>query len=39
VQHTVRQYLTELERQNPVEEPMHEQDQISTTDPDSTNQH
>src|SRR6267143_1494593 len=32
----VRQYLVELEQQNPVEEPVHEQDQVSTTDPDST---
>jgi hypothetical protein len=32
----VRQYLQELEQQNPVEEPVHEQDQVSTTDPDST---
>ena len=36
VHHTVRQYLRELEEQNPVEEPVHEQDQVSTTDPDST---
>ena len=36
VNHTVRQYLVELEAQNPVEEPVHEQDQVSTTDPDST---
>ena len=36
VHHSVRQYLTELAEQNPVEEPVHEQDQISTTDPDST---
>ena len=36
VHHTVRQYLKELEQQNPVEEPVHEQDQVSTTDPDST---
>src|SRR5438445_218569 len=34
--HTVRQYLVELEQQNPVEEPVHQQDQVSTTDPDST---
>jgi len=27
VHHTVRQYLQELEQQNPVEEPVHEQDQ------------
>src|SRR5712672_3599899 len=36
VHQTVRQYLQELEQQNPVEEPVHEQDQVSTTDPDST---
>jgi transposase len=36
VKHTVRQYLVELEQQNPVEEPVHEQDLVSTTDPDST---
>ena len=36
VHHSVRQYLTELEHQNPVEELVHEQEQISTTDPDST---
>ena len=36
VHHTVRQYLQELEQQNPVEEPVHQQDQVSTTDPDST---
>ncbi len=36
VHHTVRQYLQELAEQNPVEEPVHEQDQVSTTDPDST---
>ena len=36
VKHTVRQYLVELEQQNPVEEPVHQQDQVSTTDPDST---
>jgi hypothetical protein len=36
VHHTVRQYLQEVEQQNPVEEPVHEQDQVSTTDPDST---
>jgi hypothetical protein len=28
--------LREVEEQNPVEEPVHEQDQVSTTDPDST---
>jgi transposase len=36
VHHTVRQYLKDVEEQNPVEEPVHEQDQVSTTDPDST---
>jgi transposase len=36
VNHTLRQYLSELEEQNPVEEPVHEQEQVSTTDPDST---
>jgi len=33
---TVRQYLREVEQQDPLEEPVHEQDQVSTTDPDST---
>src|SRR5512132_2682483 len=36
VNHSLRQYLKELEEQNPVEEPVHKQDQVSTTDPDST---
>jgi len=36
VHHSVRQYLQEVEERNPVEEPVHEQDQVSTTDPDST---
>jgi hypothetical protein len=36
VHHAVRQYLQELAEQNPVQEPVHEQDQVSTTDPDST---
>ena len=36
VNHTVRQYVQELEQQNPVEEPVHDQDRVSTTDPDST---
>ncbi len=36
VNQTVRQYLVELERQNPSEEPVHQQDQVSTTDPDAT---
>jgi Transposase DDE domain len=34
--HSVRQYLKEVEEQNPLEELVHEQDQVSTTDPDST---
>jgi len=36
VNQSVRQYLVELEQRNPVEEPVHEQEQVSTTDPDST---
>ena len=36
VHYVVRQYLQELEKQNPIEEPVHEQEQVSTTDPDST---
>src|ERR1700745_3471886 len=36
VNQTVRQYLVELEQQNPTEEPVHQQDQVSTPDPDST---
>jgi transposase/transposase InsO family protein len=36
VNQSVRQYLVELEQQNPVEETVHQQDQVSTTDPDST---
>src|SRR5271165_751872 len=36
VNHTVRQYVEELEQQNPVEEPVHQQDQVSATDPDAT---
>jgi transposase len=36
VNQTVRQYLVELEQQNPTEEPAHQQDQVSTTDPDAT---
>jgi hypothetical protein len=36
VNHTVREYLAELERENPVEAPVAQQDKISTTDPDST---
>ena len=36
VNRSARQYLVELEEQNPVEEPVHQQEQVSTTDPDST---
>jgi transposase len=36
VNQTVRQYLRELEQQNPTEEPVHEQKLVSTTDPDAT---
>jgi transposase len=36
VNQTVRQYLVELEQQNPTEEPVHPQEQMSTTDPDAT---
>src|SRR5450631_2186242 len=36
VNQTVRQYLIELEQQNPTEEPVHEQELVSTTDPDAT---
>jgi transposase len=36
VKQTVRQYLVELEQQNPTEEPVHEQKLVSTTDPDAT---
>jgi transposase len=36
VHHTVRQYLKEVEAQNPVQEPVHAQELVSTTDPDST---
>lgn len=36
VNRTVREWLIELEAQNPVEEPTHSQDRVSTTDPDST---
>ena len=33
---TVREYLADLEQENPIEEPAPQQDQVSTTDPDST---
>jgi hypothetical protein len=36
VNQTVRQYLVELEQQNPTEEPLHQQELVSTTDPDAT---
>jgi hypothetical protein len=36
VNQTVRQYLVELEQQNPTEGPVHEQKLVSTTDPDAT---
>ncbi len=36
VKGTVREYLADLEQENPVEEPAPQQDQVSTTDPDST---
>jgi transposase len=36
VNQTVRQYLVELEQQNSPEEPVHQQGQVSTTDPDAT---
>ena len=36
IHRTVRQYLKAVEEQNPVEEPVHQQEQVSTTDPDST---
>ena len=36
VNRTVREYLKEVEEQNPVEEPVHQQKEVSTTDPDST---
>jgi len=36
VNQTVRQYLVELEQQNPTYEPVHEQKLVSTTDPDAT---
>jgi transposase len=36
VNRTVREYLAELEKQDPVERPTHSQDKVSSTDPDST---
>jgi transposase len=35
VKRTVREYLRDLEQENPGEEPAHQQDRVSTTDPDS----
>ena len=32
----VRKYLAELERENGDGEPVHQQDKVSTTDPDAT---
>src|SRR5215831_18064067 len=36
VHYTLREYLKEVEEQNPMEQPVHEQDRVSTSDPDST---
>jgi len=36
VNRTVREYLVELEQENPVEPPVEQQNKVSTTDPDST---
>ena len=36
VNRTVREYLTELEKENPIEPPVPPQEKVSTTDPDST---
>ena len=36
VNRRVREYLAELEQENPVEAPVPQQDKVSTTDPDST---
>ena len=36
VNRTVREYLVELEQENPVEPPVEQQDKVSTTDPDAT---
>ena len=35
VKRTVRECVTDLAQENPVEEPAHQQDQVSTTDPDA----
>src|SRR5207249_7613208 len=34
--HTVRKYLQELEQEKPAEGPVHQQEQVSATDPDLT---
>ena len=36
VKRTVREYLCDLEQENPGEEPVHQQELVSTTDPDAT---
>ena len=36
VKGTVREYLSDLEQENPIGEPIHQQELVSTTDPDST---
>lgn len=36
VKRTVREYLTELEQENGDGEPVHQQERVSTTDPDAT---
>jgi transposase len=36
VHRTVREYVAELEKENPIEAPAPQQDRVSTTDPDST---
>jgi hypothetical protein len=36
VNYAVREYLAELERENPVGSPVAQQEKVSTTDPDST---
>lgn len=33
---SVRKFIKELEQQNPIEEPAHQQEQVSTTDADAT---
>jgi len=36
VNHTEREYLVELERENPIKPPVAQQEKVSTTEPDST---